>query len=209
MFSHIEEVLIETATILPLEAFVFFGSIIEEIIAPIPSPTIMVAAGSLALLEGRSAMGLLPLALIGALGKTIGALLVYYIVDKMEDVVMQKFGHFFSITHEDVEKLGSKLGNGARDYFMLTFLRAFPIVPSVVISVGAGLLKISLPLFIISTFLGTIIRDGLYLYAGFVGTEIFKSFIASTAYIEAYIQIIIGIMIIFGTCFIVRKKWKK
>jgi membrane protein DedA with SNARE-associated domain len=209
MFARIEELVVEMAGLVPLEVFIFLGSIIEEVVAPIPSPTVMVLAGSFALLEGRSVMGLIPLALVGALGKTIGALCVYYIADHAEDYFMKFFGRFFSISHEDIEKLGNKLGRGARDYVILTFLRALPIMPSVIVSAGGGLLKVALPLFIISTFLGTIIRDGVYLYAGFLGTDALKKFVATSSHLEKYVEIFVGVLLCALIFYLFQKKWKK
>lgn len=206
MFDKLEAILLETTNILPLELFVFFGSIIEEIVAPIPSPTVMVVAGSIALIEGRGMIALLPLALIGALGKTIGALAVYTIVDKSEDFFMSKFGRFFHITHDDIEKLGAKLGKGYKDYVLLIVLRALPVVPSVVISVGSGLLKVGLTLFIVTTFVGTIIKDGFYLYAGYVGTDVFTNLVAKTTHFETYVEILIVAGVIFGIVRFMRRK---
>lgn len=187
LFIQLESFLISLAEKLPLEIFVVVGSFVEEVIAPIPSPTVMIVSGSAAQIQGYALYMLIILALLGALGKVLGALLVYFISDKAENIVMHKCEKFFNVTHADVEKLGSKLGNGTRDYVLLTFLRALPFIPSVVLSVGAGLLKIPLPLFIMSTFLGTVIRDGVYLYAGYIGTEAIASFVKGSEYLEKYI----------------------
>ena len=196
MFSQLETLLISFIHTIPLEAFVFIASIVEEIIAPIPSPTVMIISGSFAEVQGRTVLALIPLALIGAVGKTCGGLVVYFIADKLEYFLMGTFGKFFHVSHEDVQKLGDKLGNGVRDYFLLTFLRALPIMPSVVVSAGSGILKIPLRLFIVTTFLGTIIRDGIYLYAGYIGLQIFKDMLEGTSKIETFIEVVIAIVVI-------------
>lgn len=181
---------------LSLEVFVFIASIIEEVIAPIPSPTVMVVAGSVAQLQERALFFLIPLAIIGALGKVIGAIFVYFISDKAEDFVLRRFGNFFNVSHDDVEAFGKRLGNGKRDYVLLTVLRALPFIPSVLLSVGSGVLKIPLPLFIFSTFFGTIIRDGFYLYAGFVGTEMLSAFVTQTSHMETYVEVFAAVVVI-------------
>ena len=195
MFTYLETVLLSFMEVLPLEAFVFIASIIEEIVAPIPSPTIMMLSGSLAQFQGRTLYLLIPLALIGACGKTLGALVVYFLSDRFEDVLMRRFGHFLNVSHDDVEAFGAKLGKGYRDYALLTLFRALPFVPSVLVSVGCGVLKVPLPIFITSTFLGTIFRDGFYLYAGFVGTKVLEEFIATSTHVEEYI-VIYGVLIV-------------
>ncbi len=188
MFSYLESVLISFAHTLSLETFVLVASFVEEVVAPIPSPTVMLLAGSFAKVQEYSLFMLLVLAVIGAIGKTIGAILVYFITDKAEDIVMYKFGKFFNVTHEDVESFGKKLGHGMKDYVVLTALRALPFMPSVVVSVGSGLLKVPLKLFIISTFLGTIIRDGIYLYTGYIGTQALTAFVQESTNLETYVK---------------------
>ncbi len=196
MFAQLEEMLLAYVHILPLELFVFIASIVEEIIAPIPSPSVMMLSGSFAFLQDYVLWGLLPLALLGALGKTIGGLVVYAISSRAENVIMNTCGRFFGVTHEDIARLGSKLQGGARDYVLLTFLRALPIVPSVIMSVGGGVLRVRLPLFIFSTFVGTIFRDGLYLYAGYTGVTFFRDMIAGANHIEGYVQIGVVLLVL-------------
>ena len=208
MFTYLENQLIPLAHGLPLEVFVFIASFVEEIVAPIPSPTVMLAAGLAAEVQGMAVLALIPLAIIGALGKTCGALVVYVISDRAEDLVMRRFAPFFNVTHEDVETFGKKLGNGARDYFLLTFFRALPFIPSVVLSVGSGLLKVPLPLFIISTFLGTIVRDGFYLYAGYVGTSVLLSLVNQTGHLETYVEVGAGVVFLYICSRIIKKKRK-
>lgn len=204
MFAQLESTLLTYIDTVPLEVFVFIASIIEEIIAPIPSPTVMMLAGSFAQIQERALIALIPLAIIGAVGKTLGALVVYGVADKAENVLLGTLGKFFNVSHDDVESLGKKLGKGIRDYFLLTFLRALPIMPSVIVSVGSGVLKVPLKLFIITTFLGTIIRDGFYLYAGYVGTAVFAKFISGSSTVETYVEIL-ALVSIIG--FIIYKKF--
>ncbi len=204
MFSQIETSLLEYIEILPLEVFVFIASIIEEVIAPIPSPTVMILSGSFAQAQEYALLALVPLALIGACGKTLGALLVYGISQKAEYVFVGFFGKFFNVSHADIERLGSKLTGGVRDYVLLTILRALPIMPSVVMSVGGGVLKVPLPTFIISTFLGTIIRDGIYLYAGYAGTQFLINGISKSAHAEIFIEIVVALSVLG---FVVYKKF--
>ncbi len=206
MFTYLENLLMALVHSLPLEAFVFVASFVEEVVAPIPSPAVMLVAGATAQAQGKILLALVSLAVIGALGKTVGALVVYFISDKAEDLVMHRFSKFFNVTKDDVEKFGSRLGNGIRDYFLMTFLRALPFMPSVVLSVGSGLLKVPLPLFIISTFLGTIVRDGFYLYAGYVGTSVLLSFVNQTGHLETFVEVGAGILFVYVCTRIIRKR---
>lgn len=206
MFHTLETMLTSSVHVLPLEVFVFIGSVIEEIVAPIPSPAVMLIAGSVSEMQGRGLWALALLAVIGAIGKTAGASVVYMVADKAEDLLMSSCGKFFKLSKDDVEKLGSKLGNGMRDYVVMTFLRAMPVMPSIVISAGSGLLKLPLRLFLISTFLGTIIRDGFYLYAGYAGATFLMSLVEQSSAIEKGVQIGIAIAAVLGIGFWLYKK---
>lgn len=188
MFAHLESLLLSLATKVPLELFAPLASFVEEIVAPIPSPTVMVVSGSLALVQGKTLFALIPLVLLGALGKTLGGLVVYVIADKAEDFIMEKFGKYFGVTSADVERFREKVGEGARGYVTLTLLRALPFVPSSVISVGSGIIKVPLRIFVVSTFLGTIVRDGFYIYTGYAGAQVLALAIAHSGNIETYLE---------------------
>ena len=206
MFTLFETKLFSLAHMVPLEGFVLVASIVEEIVAPIPSSALMFFAGSVAKLNNYSVWDLMVLSILGAIGKTIGAHVVYVIVDRTEDVLLGKWGKHLGVQHEDIEKLGTKLTGGIRDYIVLIGLRATPIIPSVILSVGGGLLKIPRKLFLISTFVGTIFRDGLYLVAGFFGIGILQHIIDRANKIEHYIEIGFGIIIVAGLGYYFRKK---
>lgn len=199
MFSSLEQILVSYAHTMPLEQFALFASFVEEVIAPIPSPLVMITTGSLASLQGYPLYGLVALAFVAMVGKTAGGLVVYFVADKAEDIIFKsRAARLFAITHEQIEALGARLGNGARDYVILILLRALPIVPSTIISVGSGVLKLPIRLYLTATIIGTLIRDGIYLYFGFVGVRTFHTFLKQTETIESYLQLV-AIVAIAGT----------
>jgi membrane protein DedA with SNARE-associated domain len=208
MFAQLEESLIALTHVIPLEGFVFIASFVEEIVAPIPSPTVMLVAGSFAQAQGYTLYALIILVVVGALGKTVGALIVYMISSKAEDIVLHKFGKFFGVTEADIARLHSVLQNNARDYALLTTLRALPIMPSVLLSVGSGILKVPLNLFIFSTFFGTLFRDGVYLYVGYVGTELLMTFVETGTDIESYIEYVVALVLMVSVTYFLYKRRK-
>jgi membrane protein DedA with SNARE-associated domain len=207
MFTHAEVLLVSYIHALPLELFVFVASFIEEVVAPIPSPTVMVLSGSVAAIQDYTIFGLIVIAIIGAIGKTVGAIIVYFIADKAEDVVIGRFGAYFGVAREDIENLGKKLQGGLRDYTVLTVLRALPIMPSSIVSVGCGVLKIPLRLYIVATFIGTILRDGVYLLVGYLGIDMLTSLVKQSSHIESYVEIaILVIVFLFAGYYILKKR---
>ncbi len=194
MFTQLETILLSIADSVHIYFFAFFASFVEEVIAPIPSPTVMLLTGSLAKIQEYSLLMLIPIALIASVGKMVGAMVVYVIADKAEDFIMVRFGKFFGITQADVELFGKKIGEGTRSYVTLTILRALPFVPSIVVSAGSGILKVPIHIFLITTFLGTIFRDGFYLYAGYVGAQAFTAIITRSNSLETYIEVLVVLL---------------
>jgi membrane protein DedA with SNARE-associated domain len=163
------------ASQIPLPLFTFLGALIEEIIAPIPSPVVMTLAGSLASASNQNWLYLLLLAFTGSIGKTLGAYAIYYVADKAEDVFISKFGKFIGINQHDVEKISKKINSGSRDDLVLFLLRAIPIVPTAPVSVVCGLIKTNLKTYLYTTFLGTLVRNIFYLYLGFSSLNALES----------------------------------
>lgn len=155
--------------------FVFIGSLVEEVIAPIPSPLVMLLAGSIAKQQDSSLLFIILLATIGAISKTVGSLLIYIISDKAEDVVIDKFGKFIGVSHSDTEGLGSFFGQGKRDDIAIFLLRAIPIIPTAPVSVISGLIKIDLKTYLVCTFFGLMVRNMIYLYFGYTSLGAVKS----------------------------------
>lgn len=170
-FRNMEFVIKKYATILPLDVFACLGSFIEEIIPPIPAPLVMTTAGSLALTQHHAWIFLLWLAFVGSIGKTFASWFFYVIGDKSEDVIIGKWGRFIGIQHKDIELLGKRFHGGWKDFGILFSMRAIPIFPSVSVSIVAGIVRLNIRTFIMATFLGTVVKNLVYLYAGFEGMK--------------------------------------
>lgn len=192
MFAYLEELVLSFASLMPLPLFAAVSSFIEEIVAPIPSGPVMLVMGSLAQVQGYSLLMLFGLVLVATFGKLLGGLVVYVIADKTEDIVLGRFAKFFGVTHTQIESFGARLGNGWRDYILLTILRTLPFVPSVVVSFGAGALKIPLRLFIIATIIGTILRDSFFIYLGYAGIGAAEELLKRFSTIESVLQVLIA-----------------
>jgi uncharacterized membrane protein YdjX (TVP38/TMEM64 family) len=79
------------------------------------------------------------------------------------------------VSHDDTEGFGKYLNKGKRDDIVLFLLRAAPIIPTAPVSVVCGLLKINMRTYLVSTFFGTIVRNLLYLYFGYVSVGALES----------------------------------
>ncbi len=194
--------------ILPLPWFTFLGALIEEVIAPVPSPLVMTLAGSLAASQNSTWTYLVVLALFGSIGKTIGSYLIYVISDKGEDFVLNKLGKLLGVSHKEVEAIGKHLNKGWQDNLVLFLLRAVPIMPTAPVSIVCGLIKINLRTYLVSTFLGTLVRNVFYLYLGFTSVNALESLNEGIDGLEkfGYLILIILVAALMGYIFYQRKK---
>jgi len=185
--------------VLPLEVFVFVGSIIEELVGPIPSPLIMTSAGSLALSQQRGFAYLLLLALLGSAGKMVISVGLYYLGDKAEHIVVHKFGKYLGIQQSSIDQLRSYFSKDWKDDAILFLLRAIPIFPTGSVSIVCGVLRLRWQGYIIASTLGFIVRGMIYLAIGYYGLESLKEGIGIVGSNE--LLIIGGAIIVFGLVF--------
>mgnify|MGYP005842896421 CR=1 FL=1 len=150
---------------------VFVGSILEEIVAPIPSPVVMMAAGAglLGTYEGFSialALNLLLIALVGSTGATIGSYFMYGIGYFGGKPFVEKTSRFTGVSWKEVEKLQNKLSKSKSDELTIAGLRSIPVMPSVIIAVSCGVLRINPISYTLSFFSGGILRNIIFLTIG-------------------------------------------
>jgi membrane protein DedA with SNARE-associated domain len=208
LFQQLEHTLVSYADKVPVETFVLLGSFVEEVIAPIPSPIIMTAAGSIAQAQNKPIEYLLVLSIIGALGKTIGASVLYFLSTKAEHFLLSWFGKFIGITEKEVESIGKHISGSKRDIIVLAIVRSLPIVPSAPVSVVCGLLKVQFKLFILATFLGTIIRDAVYLYVGYSGLSFLHSMVSGFNSVESIMQGLLALAFVLFFGYLYHRKRK-
>lgn len=195
MFEKFTAMLVDLSGRMSVEWFTFVGSFIEEVVAPIPSPIVMTAAGSLANAQGHAMSYLLVLSLIGAAGKTLGALIVYGVSFYAGVFFVETFGRFFGVAHSDIEKLRDKLDGGVKDLVLVTVFRALPIMSSAVVSVGCGVLRIGFVTYLVATVVGTIVRDFFYLYVGYSGVAAYHSLVDGFESIDDVTELIFAALV--------------
>lgn len=198
------------ANIIPLDMFAFVGSLLEEIVAPIPSPLVMTTAGTLAHTQNHTLLYLLWLALIASFGKTIASWLYYVLADKTEDLILTRFGKFIGISHKEVESIGKHFNGTWRDDVVLLVVRALPIMPTSLVSVVCGFIKLNMRTYLQSTFIGYFIRSFIFLYLGYTGMATYGNAEESISNIESLIKIalVFGLVILLGWIFYKRSKGK-
>jgi membrane protein DedA with SNARE-associated domain len=161
MFEHL------TASILPLlkayGAFgVFFASIVEEVIAPIPS-TVVVLTASFFMTKGMSfgpalAVIFLKVMLPASLGISIGSLFPYYLARIGEKVAIDRFGKYLGVDWSMIEHAERWFKRRHTDEIAIFVTRAIPGLPSVLVALFCGLMRIPVAEFLLWSFLGNLVR---------------------------------------------------
>jgi membrane protein DedA with SNARE-associated domain len=150
---------------------VFFASIVEEMIAPIPSPLVMMSAGAALLgqYDGVSidlAYNMTLIAIIGSVGATIGSYFPYSLAYFGGKPVLDRFGKYIGINWKTIQKLQEKLNNSKNDEVTLGFLRSIPVMPSVFIAATCGAIRFNFLSYTLSFFVGGIFRNFVFLIVG-------------------------------------------
>lgn len=208
LITKIVELFEHYAGLVPVEIFTFFGAFIEEVIAPVPSPVVMTLAGSVAAAQNHAVIFIFWLALVGAFGKTLGALLLYFVTDKFEDFFLARFGKFLGVAHTEVENIGKHFSGSKWDDVILLIIRSLPIVPSAPVSIVCGFIKFNFKSFVTWTFFGTVIRNLFFLYFGYLGISNFEAILEGVTNAETYvgIGIVVAIALFIGWIYLKRKK---
>jgi len=159
--------------------FVFVGSFVEEIFAPIPSPLVMATTAALAQTLQMSWAAILWTLVVAAASKTLSSLLVYWLADKSEDFLIGKLGGYVGLSSTMIEGVGRWVGKGYWDDLVLLLMRSLPILPSIVVSAACGVFKINMRTYLWTTFVGTFIRNGIFfaiVYFGWDQAEVVWTF---------------------------------
>ncbi|KKR06066.1 MAG: hypothetical protein UT34_C0001G0106 [candidate division WS6 bacterium GW2011_GWF2_39_15] len=145
---------------------VFTAMFIESFFAPIPSELILPFAG---FLSHQGTLNIYLVILLSGIASTLGSLPFYLLGYWGNDLVVNRFlkryGKFFFIAEEDVEKgilLFTKHGK-----LMIFAGRLIPIIRTV-ISFPAGLVKMSFTEFVLFTLAGSTIWSAFLALAGYV-----------------------------------------
>ncbi len=211
LFTQIEFWLISLSKAMPLEVFAAVGSLVEEIVAPIPSPLVMMLSGTALKAQNQTFIYGLFIALISSVFKTIAQVGFYYVADKGEDIATNNFGKFLKFEKKDLEKISKYFKGGIKDDIAIILGRALPILPSPVISFAAGIVKIDLVTFIRASFIGNYIRSLFFMYFGYYSVASLETINKGYSTLEDFLRIgfVIFAVIVIGFVLVMRKKANK
>lgn len=194
----------------PLTVYAFVGSVIDEIIAIVPSPLVPITSGSLAFTQNKTIWFLFWIALFGSIGKTLATLLTYWVADKLEDFLTgSKIGKILGVDKHEIEQMGKFFDGTRKDDVVMVVLRALPFIPTLPVSVIAGLIKLNIWTFAVTTFIGTYIRFMFYLVVAYQGVKKYEGMLDTVDAANSIFEVVI-VMTVLGWGFLfLRKNWER
>lgn len=197
--------LIQTTTEI-IQRFGFWGvfgaGILEQIIVPIPSPIVPMAAGFFLVQKGSLSLAVLKDVILKAaipfsLGSTIGATIAFMIAFKGASYIIDRFQNFFGFGWKDVENLKKKFFRGKpTDELIIYLLMTIPVIPSVLVSATCGAIQIPIGEFYLYTFLGLATRGVILGFLGWWFGEAYLQMAAGFNKAENYFFVAAGLLVI-------------
>lgn len=183
---------------------IFCAALLEYIIPPIPSELIFPLAGFTANTKNMGLFeGAIGMAIVGAIGSTIGATIIYCLSRRVGRPVVLKLGKYVSIGESELEKTEEwfdKYGHAA-----IFFGRIVPGFREIV-CIAAGIQKTHVYIFVIFTFAGSLVWCVFLTLVGYYLGEAWKIFYDKNSFIFDLISITVIFAIIIG---IVIRHYKK
>jgi membrane protein DedA with SNARE-associated domain len=143
---------------------IFIAAFVETIFPPIPSEIIFPLAGFVSFKSNYSYFQVFLMSIAGALGSTVGAILIYFLSYKVGRVAVLKVGKYLLINENKVKK--------SEDWFehygvYAVFLGRLAPGIREIISVPAGIAKMDLKKFIVFTFAGSLTWSTFLVFLGY------------------------------------------
>lgn len=187
MFTELVNIIVETVGDLGYLG-IFIMMTIESSFIPFPSEIVMIPAGYLAY---KGEMNIILVLLSGFAGSMIGAWINYFLAMSLGRKFLYAYGHYFFMKSETLDKM--------EDFFkrhgaVSTFTGR--LIPGIrqLISIPAGLSKMSFLLFSLYTFLGAAIwSTALVLLGYFLGENetLIKDYLHELVYVSLALVIVI------------------
>ncbi len=180
---------------------VFLASVIEEIIVPIPSTIIQTGAGFL-FLTGHAvdAHGLWILfsriVVPSAVGGTLGSLVIYGLVYWGGMPFIKRFGKYLFLSPSKVEHAKETVLAHKSLIWAFCVLRFIPILPSVFIAAGAGLIRLPIRIYLWTSLVGIAVRATYLGLAGWLVGGAFETLVPHGTVYGMFISLALGLVVI-------------
>jgi membrane protein DedA with SNARE-associated domain len=175
---------------------VFAAAFLEVIFPPIPSEVIFPLVGFTAQNRGLGLENTVGMATVGALGSTVGAVLIYFISAKVGRTAIMRFGKRVRISEQEIEKAEKWF----EKYGSIAVFTA-RMIPGIreIISIPAGISRMNLAKFVGYTFAGSLLWCVILTLLGYYLGEAWSNFSDQVSYAFTIITfILIAAIVVVG-----------
>lgn len=167
------------------------ASFLEEIIFFLPSPVVMISSGFF-ILEGPISPDFffvlfIMIAVPYAIGVTVASFLFYGALYFLGEIAVQRWGKWFGVSWEDIEKLKIKMRKNNYEKITLFSLRVVPIVPSAVLASICGFIKMRIMTYALISLAGVFVRTAIFASLGWFLGETYRRYAEKIGEVESLI----------------------
>lgn len=182
---------------------ILFLITVENIFPPIPSEVILTLGGFMTSKDGVT-MSLFGVIMYSTFGSMLGAIILYYVgfifnKDRLLKIVRSKVGRVLCLKESDIIKSDSNFNNNG-DLTVL-YSRFVPILRSL-ISIPAGVNRMKFSIFLIYTFIGSLIWNTVLVS---LGKLVGENYMVVAGIFSKYSKVVFVLLILF----IIYKIYKK
>ena len=177
---------------------VFAAAFLEVIFPPVPSEVIFPLVGFTAQNRGLGLENAIGMASVGALGSTAGAILIYFVSEKVGRTAIVRFGKRVRISVQEIEKAESWF----EKYGSIAVFTA-RMIPGIreIISIPAGIGQMNFAKFVGYTFAGSLLWCIILTLTGYYLGEAWSKFSEQASSAFTIVTIIVIAAIITGVGF--------
>lgn len=182
---------------------ILFLITVENIFPPIPSEVILTLGGFMTSKDGVT-MSLFGIIMYSTFGSMLGAIILYYVgfifnKDRLLKIVRSKVGRVLCLKESDIIKSDNSFNNNG-DLTVL-YSRFVPILRSL-ISIPAGVNRMKFSIFLIYTFIGSLIWNTVLVS---LGKLVGENYMVVAGIFSKYSKVVLVLLILF----IIYKIYKK
>lgn len=190
---------------------VFGGSILEQIVTPIPSSVVVLGASfflmkGVALSAGSLQTMFFNISIPAALGVTLGSLLYYGISYKIGIPFVERAGKYLGVSIEDLEGVEKRVKESRYENLFLFTARCVPVIPSIAISLFCGLIRYNPRNYVLITFFGAMVQASIL---GIIGWQFGNFYLTLSEGLSFIDNIILVVLVLVVLIFVLKKRSEK
>jgi membrane protein DedA with SNARE-associated domain len=190
---------------------VFGGSILEQIVTPIPSSVVVLGASfflmkGVAMSAGSLQTMFFNISIPAALGVTLGSLLYYGISYKIGIPFVERAGKYLGVSVEDLEGVEKRLKESRYENLFLFTARCVPVIPSIAISLFCGLIRYNPRNYVLITFFGAMVQASIL---GIIGWQFGNFYLTLSEGLSFIDNIILVVLVLVVVIFVLKKRSEK